>query len=285
MPTSPGDGRFQDEVIVSSANPLIKRIRSLQRRKIRLQERAFIVEGVRAVEDELDAGLVPQAVVVRDDVPANAVPLVPRGVPVRRVAARLFAELSEVPHPQGILAVAPMPEPAEIPDPSLGTAPLIMVVDGVRDPGNLGTLLRSAAGAGVDHVVIAPETVDPYHPRAVRAAMGSHFRVPMSQRSWPELASTLRTYDVVGLADAAGDAVYDTVRWTLPSAIVVGGEAFGPSAHASQLATVRVSIPLERGVESLNAGVAGSLLVFEAARQRRGARTADDGSDVPAQRR
>jgi TrmH family RNA methyltransferase len=185
--------------------------------------------------------------------------------------------LSEVPHPQGVLAVAPMQEERDLPVPSASLHPLIVIADGVRDPGNLGTLIRSAAGAGADHLVIGPETVDPYHPRAVRAAMGCHFRLPISHRTWEQLAPILRNYEVIGLADATGDAVYDTVRWTLSSAIVIGGEAFGPSAEANGQATVRVSIPLARGVESLNAGVAGSLLVFEAARQRRASRTSDNG--------
>lgn len=267
----------RDDVIVSSANPLIKRVRSLQRRKIRQQERAFIVEGTRAVEDLLDAGVAPEIVVVREDVAMTGVPPLPDDVPVRRVATRLFAELSEVPHPQGVLAVAPMPEEQDLPLPSASLTPLIVIVDGVRDPGNLGTLIRSAAGAGVDHIVIGPATVDPYHPRAVRAAMGCHFRVPISHRTWHQMAPILRHYEVIGLADAAGDAVYDTVRWTLSSAIVIGGEAFGASAEANGQATVGVSIPLARGVESLNAGVAGSLLVFEAARQRRASRASDHG--------
>jgi TrmH family RNA methyltransferase len=174
-------------------------------------------------------------------------------------------------HPQGILAVVPMLDPVDVP--SADTSPLIMVLDGVRDPGNMGTLFRSAAGAGLDHLVIGPECVDPYHPRAVRAAMGSHLRIPFSQRSWDDLEALMAKYEVVALADARGDAVYDTVRWTSSAAMVVGGEAFGPSSRAHECAKQRVSIPLHNGVESLNAGVAGSLLAFEAARQRRVAET------------
>jgi len=201
---------------------------------------------------------------------------------MRRVAGKLFDTLTDVPHPQGILAVVPMPDEPALPEPDETFQPLILIVDGVRDPGNLGTLLRSAAGAGADHVVIAPETVDPYHPRAVRAAMGAHFRVSFSHRSWPELAPILRMYGLIGLADADGDAVYDRVRWTSSSAIVIGGEAFGASADARREATERISIPLARGVESLNAGVAGSLLLFEAARQRRAAWGSGTGLDATA---
>ena len=244
-------------------------IRSLQRRKIRQQERAFIVEGLRAVDDVLAAGITPLALYVREDIEPNGIPVVSARVPVRRVVSRVFDELTDVPHPQGILAIVPMLAEPDVPSASAESPPLILVVDGVRDPGNLGTLLRSAAGAGVDHVVIGPETVDIYHPRTVRAAMGAHMRVPFSHRTWQYLAASLNGYENIALADASGDLEYDQVAWTASSALIVGGEAFGPTAAAWEASTSRVAIPLASGVESLNAGVAGSLLLFEAARQRR----------------
>lgn len=255
------------DVIASPANPGIKTIRSLQRRKIRQQERAFVVEGVRAVNDVLAAGIVPGALYLRADMDERQLERLPEGVAVRRVAAGLFDELSDTAHPQGVLAVVPMLEDRALPDTSI--APIVMILDRVRDPGNLGTLLRSAAGAGMDHVVIAPECVDPYHPRAVRAAMGAHYRVPFSHRSWDELDRYLVNFDLVALADADGDAEYDMVDWASTAAMIVGGEAFGPSTRARDAAASRVCIPLANGVESLNAAVAGSLLAFEAARQRR----------------
>jgi RNA methyltransferase, TrmH family len=257
------------ESIASSSNPGIKMVRSLQRRKNRQQERAFIVEGVRAVSDVVSAGVRPIAIYIREDFDLDEMPGHLPGVAVRRVLPQLFDTLTDVVHPQGILAVVPMLEPAEVP--LADASPIIMILDGVRDPGNMGTLFRSAAGAGLDHLVIGPECVDPYHPRAVRAAMGAHLRIPFSHRSWGDLGPLLADYEVVALADAAGDARYDSVRWTASAAMVVGGEAFGPSSSAYECAKQRVSIPLHNGVESLNAGVAGSLLAFEAARQRRDA--------------
>lgn len=257
-------------VIASHSNPGIKFIRSLQRRKIRQQERAFIVEGVRAVADVLEAGIVPKSLYVREGSELlNEVGLLPAGVPVRSVVAPLFDSLTDVPHPQGILAVVSMLEETEVPLPRPKYSPLLLIVDAIRDPGNLGTLLRSAAAAGADHVVIGPETVDPYHPRTVRSAMGAHVRVSFSHRSWDDMAAFLRMYAVVALADAQGETVYDTVAWSQASAVIIGSEASGPSSEARDCANVRTSIPLRGGVESLNAGVAGSLLLFEAARQRR----------------
>jgi TrmH family RNA methyltransferase len=257
------------DVIASNSNLGIKLIRSLRRRKIRQQERAFVVEGIRAVGDVIHAGQIPQAVYIRDDFDPELVRDLPDNIPLRRVIAPVFDALTDVPHPQGILAIVPMPDESSLPEASGARTPLLLIVDAVRDPGNLGTLLRSAAGAGADHVVIAPETVDPYHPRAVRAAMGAHVRVPLSHWKWDELATSLGQYDMVALADASGEAEYDRVSWLMPTALIVGGEAFGPTAPARRCATTRVAIPLAGGVESLNAGVAGSLLLFEAARQRR----------------
>ena len=261
--------RCLGDVIASNSNPGIKTVRSLQRRKIRQQERAFVVEGMRAVHDVLDAGMVPRAIYVRDNFTLDEVAWLRHSVPVRRVLGPVFDTLTDVPHPQGILAVVPMLEEPDFPGPTADYAPMVLIVDAVRDPGNLGTLLRSAAGAGADHVVITPETVDPYHPRAVRAAMGAHARVPFSHRTWDELTESLRRYDIVALADASADADYDRVSWLPSVALIVGGEAFGPTVAAKGLAGMRVAIPLACGVESLNAGVAGSLLLFEVARQRR----------------
>lgn len=253
------------DLLTSLANPAIKRIRSLQRRKARLQERAFVVEGVRAVDDVLAAGIVPETIVLREHtdyaVPEGVFPV------VRRVSADVFDQLTDVAHPQGVLAVVPMLPEAPLPD--VATNPLVVYLDGVRDPGNMGTLFRSAAGAGVDHLVIGPESVDPYHPKSVRAAMGAHLRIPFSLADSDEIARYSRDFPVIALADAGGNALYDSVNWHLACVMIIGGEAFGPTATSRDMANVIVSIPLANGVESLNAGVAGSLLMFEAARQRK----------------
>ncbi|MGC4190059.1 MAG: RNA methyltransferase [Thermomicrobiales bacterium] len=266
-------GRLNLEPVRSQANPLIKDIRSLQQRRKRYQERAFVVEGVRLVQDVLDAGVEPRHVVLREDVVSRLLPQLPEELhPHVRVAdAAVFASMSDVPHPQGILAVVPMLEPSL--DRLRGIAkPLVLVAAGVRDPGNLGTLFRSAAGAGVDHIFLTDDSVDPYNPKAVRAAMGGHFRVSFSEEDTDILANVLSSCRVVGLADADGESSYENVDWTGSSAIIVGGEAAGASDAIRRFATVRVRIPLAHRVESLNAAVAGSLLVFEAARQRRAVR-------------
>ena len=253
-----------DEVIRSADNRTLKLIRSLRQRKTRELERAFVVEGIRAVEDALHAGGRPRVVLLRAD--AELHPGVAElDIPIRRVAPQLFNQLSETEHPQPLLAVFDVPN--LIPKPS--DSPIYVIADGVQDPGNLGTLLRSAAAVDVTAVLLMPGTVDPYNGKVVRAAMGAHFRVPIVplDSTWRE--ELIANCPTRVLSDAEGPALYDEVNWRAPSAVIVGSEAHGPSEHGRALATISARIPLLNGVESLNAGVAASIMLFEAARQRR----------------
>lgn len=179
------------------------------------------------------------------------------------VTDKVMEALSDTVSPQGILAVVPF---MELPLPE--NPWLTLVVDRVRDPGNLGTILRSAEAAGVSQVILTPATVDVYSPKVVRGAMGAHFYLPMAIRvSWSEMAEALGDRQIL-LAEAKGDKVYYEVDWTKPSALIVGGEAEGASQEAERLATERVVIPIQGKAESLNVAVAASVILFEAARQR-----------------
>ncbi len=245
-------------------------MRSLGRRDRRAAERAFIVEGARAVRDALETGATPRLVLLRmerGEPAALDLPL-PANVPVRLVEHRLFERLSDVQAPQGILAVFPFPDL----EPDLSRpAPLVLVLDRLRDPGNLGTLLRTAAGAGVDAVYISAETVDPWNPKVVRAGMGAHFRLPLApidDATMRELRERLPRR-VVASADAT--LTYDALDWRGPTALVIGGEAEGVGGELTSWSNEAVAIPLAAGVESLNAAVAGAVILFEAARQRRAA--------------
>jgi TrmH family RNA methyltransferase len=146
---------------------------------------------------------------------------------------------------------------------------LTLLLDQVRDPGNAGTLLRSAAAAGVELVLFGPETVDPFNEKVLRAGMGAHFHIPLRAcEAWEEVQPWLEPAHPIYLAEAAGALDYDAVDWSMAATLVVGGEASGASARVRQQA-VAISIPMHREVESLNAAVAGSVILFEAARQRR----------------
>lgn len=255
-------------VITSSANPAIAYVRSLSRRDTRAAERAFVVEGLRAVRDGLLAGERPRLLFLRQDDRADLLlkelDVAPDDPVLRRVEPRLFDTLSEVQAPQGVLAVFPWPH---VPEPDTPT-PLVLVLDRLRDPGNLGTLLRSAAGAGVSAVYLTAESVDPWNPKVVRAGMGAHFRLPLLP--FEHAAATLQQELPLRAATAANAPVaYDEIDWAQPAALIIGGEAEGVSPQLAAWASQEVAIPLAANVESLNAAVAGSILLFEAARQRR----------------
>jgi RNA methyltransferase, TrmH family len=256
--------------ITSIHNPAIKRARSLLRRKGRIEERAFLVEGVRAVRDVLAAGVIPERVYVRD-APEDLVTAdgLPSELPIRLVTPAVLASISDVPHPQGIIAEVRIDAIDTNPKHDVWDASFVVVADGIRDPGNLGTLLRSAAGAGVTEVLVTPESVDPFNPKCVRAAMGSHFLVSITEVTFDQLVHRLAGIPLVAIADANGDLTYDEPDWTQPCAVVVGGEAFGHHAEVTRLASANVRIPLARNLESLNAGVAGSHVILEVSRQRR----------------
>ncbi len=252
--------------ITSPVNPAIARVRALlARRDRRTQEGAFVAEGKRALADAVAAGIAPSLVLLREGT-RDALPRdLPPTTPVRPVAAKLFDGLSEVAAPQGVLAVLPMPAlPIDE-----GATPLVLVIDRVRDPGNLGTLLRTAAGAGVTAVYLAPETVDPFNPKVVRAAMGAHFRVPLRHLDDTAMDELRRDLPMIAVSRADAAPTYDSIDWTGPAALLVGSEAEGVSPAVEAIATEAIAIPLAGGVESLNAAAAGAVLLFEAARQRR----------------
>jgi TrmH family RNA methyltransferase len=259
-------------LITSPANPRIKEARKLQRRRARYAQRQLLLEGVRLVRDALHAGVTPHVVFyvpAMADNPAAAdllTDLARRGVETVPCSAQVFATLAETETPQGIAAVLPLPRLAAPPP---GARTLSLLLDQVRDPGNAGTLLRSAAAAGVELVIFAPGTVDPYNEKALRAGMGAHFRLPLLMcDTWEAVEATLDPRQQLYLAETGAAQLYDQVDWTAPVALIIGGEAAGAGAVARRRAQP-VAIPMARATESLNAAVAGAVILFEAARQRR----------------
>ena len=254
-------------MITSPGNDKVKYLRSLYQRQQRLAAGRFVVEGARLIDDALAAGLMPDWVFAAPQLPTHARQtlhrLRARRVDVLDVSDAVFKACSDTETPQGLIAVLPLPQ---LPWPD--NPPLIVVADALRDPGNLGTLLRSCAAADVGGVLLAPGTVDAYNSKVVRGAMGAHFRLPVQAAAWAEIADRVRGRSIYA-ADQNGVVAYDEVDWTQPAALIIGSEAAGVSADASRLTTARVFIPLARGVESLNAAVAASVMVFEAQRQRR----------------
>ncbi len=254
-------------MITSAQNPKLKLARALLGRpKERQEAGAFVAEGVRLIEEALAAGWPFRFVLFAEEVNERGQALLAKleaaGVEAEEAAPHLLDSLSNTGNTQGILAVLDLPTP-NLPPATYG---FVLIPDQIRDPGNLGTLLRTAAAAGVQAVFLPPETTDAFAPKVVRAGMGAHFRLPILPLTWDDIrarTSGLRLF----LADMDGVPCWET-DLRLPLALIVGGEAEGASVPARHLATASVSIPMPGGIESLNAGVAGAILMFEVVRQR-----------------
>jgi TrmH family RNA methyltransferase len=173
------------------------------------------------------------------------------------VGESALAAIADTRTPQGVAAVFPI-ELAEV-----ATGRIVLVLDGLQDPGNVGTAIRSAAASGLVETVVVRGGADPFGPKAVRAAAAAVFAVRVARPSDAELPRLLAGRDV-WLAEADADRAYDAVDWNRASALVVGSEARGPSDELRALATGSVSVPLTGPVESLNAAVAASIILFHA---------------------
>lgn len=255
------------DIIRSPHNSLVKRVRSLGARKHREAERAVVLEGARLLGAALDAGVDVEVALVAESCSAEALAVAERtGVPVRVVDDRVFATLTDTVHPQGVLAVVAEPRPAL---PAIAQ-PFVVALDHIGDPGNLGTIIRTAAAAGVDAIVVSPGCVDPWGAKAMRSGMGAHFLAPILDGADPTVVAWVRTATVRRyLADARGEVDYDAADWSGGVAIVVGSEAHGATVWGRELATDLVRIPMARRVESLNAAIAAGVLLFAAAGMRR----------------
>lgn len=254
-------------MITSSHNSKIQQVRGLLgRSKDPRETGAFVAEGVRLVEEALRANWPFQFVLAGESLSERGRTLVAdlqsRGVETETVVNNLMQSVSETETSQGILAVL---DYSQLPLPQ--SLSFVLILDQIRDPGNLGTLLRTAAAAGVQAVFLPPESTEAFSPKVVRAGMGAHFRLPIHRLTWDEI----RTYTQdlkIHLADTEGSISYWQADFRVPLALIVGGEAEGASQPARELATSQITIPMPGKTESLNAAVAGAILLFEIVRQR-----------------
>jgi TrmH family RNA methyltransferase len=257
-------------MIESQANPHVKLIRSLAAdRKDRRRERMFVLEGVRLVADALQHGAeLALTLYAPDQLDQTAA-----GRELRArlehaqhaypAIAQVVAAASDTVNPQGVVALARWPsiEP--------GVPGVLLVLDAIQDPGNMGTLLRSAEAVGAAEVLCTSGTVDIYSPKVVRAAMGAHFHLAVEQDlSWEQVGERLAFLDHVYAADAEATMPYYVADWRQPAVLIIGNEAHGLSQDARELARNLIGIPMRGRAESLNAAVAGSVILFEALRQR-----------------
>ncbi len=247
---------------------LLSVVRDLQRRRARKRRGLAVAEGVRLVEEALAAGLA-----FRGALAAHTVLTTPRGaallkdladhaVTVDDISEAELAQLADTESPQGILAVVEPPrwELVQIrPEPGLP----VLVLDGVQDPGNVGTLLRTAFALGSPGAILLTGTADLANPKVMRSGMGATFRLPTARVSEGQLAKWAREYAVtLWTAAAVGTPVG---RITPPErlALVVGNEGAGVRPSIKSLAKQHVTVPLARGAESLNVAVAAGIILHE----------------------
>jgi TrmH family RNA methyltransferase len=264
------------EPIRSRSNPLVRRLRALKERGP--EGGLILLEGVRLLEEALAAGIELREVAASPraagDARAGAIlgEIERRGVPLRLLDERLLASLSELESSQGLLALAEPPRFEESAPPQ--ATPLVLVAVGVQNPGNLGALLRTAEAAGATGAYLADGCAEPLAWKALRGAMGSAFRLPHWRASSAAACRALQERGVrlvAGVTSGTQGAVsYESADYRGPTAFLVGSEGAGLPSALLAAADRRVSVPLHGAVESLNVAVAAGVLLFEAARQRRG---------------
>lgn len=259
-------------MITSSSNNKIKQVIQLKKKaKARMEAGLFLVEGIKMVEEALHFGI--QEVFVSESKEAEILKQhgkILQTVSYEVVTDKLFGEMSDTVTPQGILATVKMPEYSLE---SILNKPEghLMLLENLRDPGNLGTIIRSAEGAGATGVILSKESADIYNPKVIRSTMGSVFRVPFCYVE--DLEETIFQMKKQGIsiyaAHLKGKEAYESFDYTKPCGFLIGNEANGLTDEVSALADTYVRIPMAGNVESLNAAIAASILMFEVARQRR----------------
>jgi TrmH family RNA methyltransferase len=272
--------------ITSPSNPRTSKLHDLHTTRGRKKSGLFLMEGPHLLEALLDAGIMPREVYYQPELlqrTAQGRSLLARLLhtpslneeQLIEVSERVIESLGEVQTSQGVISVLPL----DALDPELlrtrrapAQRPVLLILDDLADPGNMGTILRTALAANVDEVLLSSNCVDYLSPKVVRAAAGAHMALPVrADLSWEAIAK--RAIEHCGgevrvlLAEAGSPFVYYEQDLTKPFALIVGSEAHGPSKEARMLATRTISIPLANGVESLNAAMAAGIILFEAVRQ------------------
>jgi len=258
-------------MITSRKNPRLQYIRSLlQDKKIRDENEQFIIEGVRLVEDAYAHQANISEVFYSNSLSERGIKLLDTCkealIPVEEVDESVFSGIMDTSTSQGIAAICRKPSLS-----LENNLDFVIIADQLRDPGNLGTLIRTAASAGAQAVLTTPESVDLYSPKVLRSAMGAHFHITCAEMDWPSILE-LKMNNSTGMSAYVAAANGDMVCWqsdfTRPTMLIIGSEADGASESAFRLADHQLSIPMPGKMESLNAAVAAGILIFEVVRQR-----------------
>ncbi len=247
-------------------------IRDLHRRRGRERRGLALAEGVRLIEEVLAAGIECRAVVASPALlgtergQALKAALTAVG-PVTEATDDELAELAATDHPQGVVAVV-VPKRWALDDIAIGPSGVVVVLDALQDPGNVGTIVRTALALGAKGVVALPGTAEIENPKTMRSAMGATFRLPTVPTDEAALSEWLVRHRVTVAATAMSGQPFDRTRWTGPVALVLGNEGAGLQSALGRNATITVAIPLEAGAESLNVAVAAGIFLYGACRDR-----------------
>jgi TrmH family RNA methyltransferase len=257
-------------MITSNNNAQVKRLVQLQKKsKVRNEEKVFLVEGLRMFL-EVPAKRVEKVYISESLYNKKKEELNLEKFSVEILSDSVFEYVSDTKTPQGILCIVEQ-ERYDIEDLLNIKNPHFMVLDNLQDPGNLGTIVRTAEGAGVDAVFLSKESVDIYNPKTIRSTMGSIYRMPVIYIE--DLLELLKIFKQKGIKSYAahldGKNSYDKESYQAGTAILIGNEGNGLRDEVANSADVWVQIPMQGQVESLNAAIAASILMFEVYRQRR----------------
>lgn len=258
-------------MITSSSNQQMKHILQLNKKaKTRYEQRVFVAEGVKmcmeAPRERIHAMYVSESFLA-DSAQAQML----KDYSYEVVKDAVFKTISNTQTPQGILALVKMPEYTLEDLLGGGQPPHLLILESIQDPGNLGTMMRTGEGAGITGIIMNKTTVDLFNPKTTRSTMGSLYRVPFYVTE--DLYQTIRELKEKGIrlyaAHLDGAVPYDEPDYTGPSGFFIGNEGNGLQQETAQLADAYIKIPMEGKVESLNAAIAASLLMYEVNRQRR----------------
>ena len=254
------------QVITSKENDMIKNIKKLKEKKYRDEENMFLVEGIKMVQEALlEKAKIEKVVVCEDCINNNTISKELLYEIAKQdciyVSEKVFQNLTEVTNPQGILAVLKKENGEEQ---ISYNEDIIVVLDGIQDPGNLGTILRTIDSIGLTQVILSEKTADPYNPKVVRSTMGAIYRVNMIRSQ--NIIETLKNikkhqYEIVATSLQTEKSIYD-INYE-KKVIVVGNEANGVSKEILELANQKVKIPMPGKAESLNVAVATGIILYE----------------------
>ena len=254
---------MENIIIESNQNKIIKEVNSLKAKKERDKTGLFILEGKRLVDE------IPNSWEIKYLLKAESYSEDINFENVYTVKDSLFEKISETVNPQGILAVCHIKE-FDVTNVDYSNSPFFVVLENVTEPGNMGTLIRTADAAGADGIFLSKGCVDIYNPKVIRATMGSIFHLPIYRNlNLMDLMEDFKNNNVKTLAaHLKGTSTPYKVDMTTACAVIIGNEANGLSDEISEMASDLVKIPMPGKAESMNAGIAGGILIYEAVRQR-----------------